>query len=71
MQHVHGSVEARSNFLRGLEEQKRYPPRLSLRVVRPHEVQQDLESVVTVDGVVTEDDMPLRFTVFAQAPPSK
>ena len=52
MQDVGGNVTAKSEFLRGFEEVKQYPPRLSLRVVRtPHQVQQDLETVVTVDGV--------------------
>ena len=59
---------AKSEFLREYEELKEYPPRLSLKVIRtPHEVQQDLVTEVSVDGV----DPSVAFDIFARAPPGK
>ena len=68
VQHFGGNAAEKSDLLRRFEELKQYPPRLSLRIIRPHKVQQDLETEVTVKGVVTRDDVPLKFTVFAQSP---
>ena len=55
-------------FLRRYEKLKEYPPRLSLKVIRtPHEVQQNLVTEVTVDGV----NPSVAFGIFARAPPGK
>ena len=65
MQHIDGPATAKSKLLRDYEEQKLYPPWLSLRVIRTsHEVQQNLETEVSVEGI----DPPVEFSIFARAP---
>ena len=70
MQEVDGDT-AKCKWLQGMEDQNQYPPHLLLRIIRPHDVHQDLETEVSMKGVVTKVDAPLKFTVFGQASPGK
>ena len=64
MQHVDGSPTEKKEHLCGYEEQKLYPPSLSLRVIRTsNEVQEDLVTEVSVQGV----NPSVKFSIFARA----
>ena len=73
VQEIDGDITEKSEQLRSLEKQKRYPPRLILWIRRSPEVQQDLETTVSVNGVVTRPGKPkpVGFTIIAPAPPGK